>query len=109
MNSRQATGESFTPAEPGPIRWRWYHYYFLLAVVDLVVIAASFLLYHQTLNSYEVALHKLARTHVKQRWVASLRLLVVHLNAPGNDVFESRQVSTERARFERRRDDLKPE
>lgn len=109
MKNRQGTGESFTPVEPGPVRWRWYHYYFLLAVIDLVVIAASLLLYHQTLQSYEVALHKLTRTHMKQRWVASLRLVVIHLNAPGNDVFESRQVSTERARFERGRDALESE
>lgn len=106
MKSHAATGETISPAEPGPIRWRWYHYYFLLAVIDLVVIAASLSLYHQTLNSYEVALHKLTQTHMKQRWVANLRLLVTHLSAPGNDVFESRQVGTERARFEQNRDAL---
>ncbi len=109
MKNSHATPETASPAAPGPIRWRWYHYYFLLAVVDVVVIAASLLLHHQTLNSYEVALHRLARTHMKQRWVANLRLLVVRLNAPGNDVFESRQVSTERARFERNWDALQSE
>lgn len=109
MNTPQATGETVSLAPPGPMRWRWYHYYFLLAVVDLVVIVASLLLYHQTLTSYEIALHKLTRMHTKQRWVANLQLLVVRLNAPGNDVFESRQVRAERARFEQNRDALNSE
>ena len=82
------------------LRWRWYHFYFLLAAVDLVLIAASLALYHQTTSSYELSLQKFGRTHLRQRWVANLRIVVTHLNAPGNDVFESRQVAAERTRFE---------
>lgn len=86
-------------ATPQQIRWRWYHFYFILAFFDLVVILASFALYHQTLASYETALTGLAALDAKQRWITDLRLSVIELNAPGNDVFESRDVATERQRF----------
>lgn len=109
MNNRPATINTANASASTPVRWRWYHYYFALALVDVVVIGASLLLYHQTLESYEIALHRLARTHMKQRWVANVRLLVIRLNAPGNDVFESRQVRTERVRFERNREALQSE
>lgn len=87
----------------GGARWQWYHYYFLLAIVDVLVIAASVLLIHRTTASYEIALQKLSTTHSRQRWVASLRLRVMKLNAPGNDVFETHRFADERARFEQSR------
>lgn len=80
--------------------WRWYHFYFVLALVDLLVIVASLWLIRQTIDSYEVALQKMSSAHARQRWIAQLRLLVVQLNAPGNDVFESQRVPEERDRFE---------
>ncbi|NOT00170.1 MAG: hypothetical protein HOP29_06040 [Phycisphaerales bacterium] len=83
-------------------RWQWYHYYFVLASVDLLVIAASLWLTHRTTRSYEIALIKLANTHTRQRWVAHLRLRVMQLNAPGNDVFETRRIAWEKARFDER-------
>lgn len=86
--------------QTGGIRWRWYHFYFLLALIDLIVIVASLGLYHSTLTSYERALGGLSDRDEKQHWITQLRLAVIELNAPGNDVFESRDVAAERARFE---------
>jgi signal transduction histidine kinase len=85
------------------LRWRWYHFYFLLALFDVVVIMGSLLLYHRTVAAYQVALSELRNLEDRQRWAAGLRLALVALNAPGNDVFESREVAEERARFEQMR------
>jgi len=85
------------------VGWKWYHYYFVLALVDLLVIGASFLLIQRTTNSYEIALQKLSSTHARQRWIAGLRLLVMNMNAPGNDVFESYRIAEEKTRFQQAR------
>jgi signal transduction histidine kinase len=81
--------------------WHWYHFYFLLALFDVLVIISSLSLYHRTLASYKSALDALGRLDEAQRWVGALRFSLIHLNAPGNDVFESRQVAKERDRFDR--------
>ncbi len=83
------------------MRWRWYHYYFLLAMFDVVVIAASLALNHRTSESFSVALAELHQIDEAENWLADLRVTVLQLNAPGNDVFETRQVSKERRRFNR--------
>jgi hypothetical protein len=88
-------------------RWRWYHFYFLLALLDLAVILASVALYHSTLASYREALQDLTAVLEKQRWVADLRVGLVELNAPGNDIFETRSIDREQARFTGVRDHLK--
>ena len=88
---------------PPALRWRWYHFYFLLALFDLVVIVASLGLYHWIRRSYQVALEDLSRLELQEQWISNLRLAVHQLNAPGNDVFETRQVAGERERFERAR------
>lgn len=80
--------------------WRWYHFYFLLALFDVVIIVASLALYHRTLTSYEVALRDLGKIEVTQRWMAKLRRAVIDLNAPGNDIFETRETQRERERFD---------
>lgn len=98
-----------SPSASGGMRWHWYHYYFLLAIVDIVVIAASLLLIHQTTTSYEIALQRLSTTHARQRWVAGLRLGIMKLNAPGNDVFESRRYAEEKLRFKQNREALETE
>ncbi len=88
-------------------QWRWYHYYFMLAVFDLIVIIASLVVYHRTLQSYEVALRRLGTIHAKQRWVASLRLAVIDINTPGNRVFASRHTAFERQAFHDARERLR--
>lgn len=82
------------------MKWRWYHFYFLLALFDVLAIAASLALLHWTLDSYQVALGRWSTIDARKRWVTNLRLALIELNAPGNDVFETRDVVGERARFE---------
>lgn len=81
------------------MRWRWYHFYFILALFDLLVMTASLALLHRTLNSYQVALGGWGTIDARQRWLTGLRLALLDLNAPGNDVFASRDPARERARF----------
>lgn len=100
MNTETST-ERVAPGAPES--WQWYHFYFLLAFFNLSVIIASLVLYHQTVTSYELALRRLDRIHTKHRWIVSLRVAAAQVNAPGNDVFASRDVDKERARFERSR------
>lgn len=82
-------------------RWRWYHFYFILAVFDLLVILASIGLYQHSLRSYEAAVHALSAVGTKQEFVTNLRAALVALNAPGNDIFASRDLAHERERFAR--------
>ena len=65
---------------------------------DVVVIVASLALHHRTMRSYETALQELGLVDDQQRWVGDMRLALVALNAPGNDVFETRRVGGERQR-----------
>lgn len=81
------------------MRWRWYHFYFILALFNLLVMTASLALLHRTLSSYQVALGGWSTIDARQRWLTGLRLALLDLNAPGNDVFASRDPARERARF----------
>lgn len=99
-SSQNKTG---SPREHVAARWRWYHFYFILAMFDVLVIVASLTLYHSTLVSYRTSLDSLAEIDEAQQWLASLRLSVTQLNAPGNDVFATRLIEDERGRFEETR------
>jgi signal transduction histidine kinase len=79
---------------------QWYHIYFVLASVDLVVIGASAFQYHGLLESYRGILSQLNEMEAERSWVTSLQMGVVEANAPGNDVFESRDPASEIRRFE---------
>ncbi len=110
--SDRMTDDSINGADNGSIRrpptmrWRWYHFYFVLALFDLVVIVSSLGLYHSIRVSYQVALEQLSHLELQEQWITGLRLAVYELNAPGNDVFETRDVEAERRRFERSRSRL---
>jgi signal transduction histidine kinase len=101
--SMKRTSGTPSPGRTSTIRWRWYHFYFVLALFDLIVIIASLTLYHRTLADYSVALTELSRLDAAHTWVSHLRNAIVQLNAPGNDVFATRRVSQERDRFEHTR------
>jgi len=88
------------------LSWRWYHFYFILALFDVLVIVASFALYHRMLTSYELALQGLSSLETKQGWITQVQRTVMRLNAPGNDIFESRDVPAERARFDQSQAEL---
>lgn len=80
-------------------RLRWYHVYFLFALLDMAIIVSSLSLQHMTLSSFGRLVSDVDVILREQIWVSSLRGSLFELNAPGNDVFKSHNVARERERF----------
>lgn len=71
-------------------RIRWYHFYFFLAIFDVLVIMLSLQMHKSTLDSTEgliAAAHEL-KEQAKQ--VQSAQQCIAQLNSPGNDLFSAR-------------------
>lgn len=88
------------------IRIKWYYYYIALATFDVLVIIGSLVLHHRTLSRFGELLSQAAVLDARQRDLTALGLRLVDLNGPGNRVFETREVSAERLRFNRLRSDM---
>ncbi len=77
----------------------WYWLYFLLAVLDVITVLVSLGLNHQLMEIYAESVA------VNQQWAerlsryADLAVVAGEVNAPGNDVFDSRDVPKESARL----------
>ncbi len=84
-------------------RPKWLRLYFALAAFDLLTVCISLFLNHQIMGIYRVSVE------VNQRWANRLvvydemRGFAAEVNAPGNDVFDSRDVHSESARMLRAR------
>jgi len=92
--------ETATQAAYASERPRWYLLYFLLAALDLLTVLFSVGLNHRLMQTYSESVV------VNQEWAArlsryaELAALAGQVNAPGNDVFDSRDVKTESTRLE---------
>ncbi len=84
-----------------------YQFYIVLALFDVAVIVASILAQHQTLQSFNEALADVQLIHERHRWLTDLAEGVIKLNAPGNDVFASRDPDREEHRFVEARIELR--
>lgn len=80
-------------------RFRWYHFYFLLAAFDVVVILFILHLHQRTLESVEELLSSAGQLDEESRWLLSAQQSIIALNAPGNDSFRSEDYSTQEKRF----------
>lgn len=77
----------------------WHYLYFVLAAFDLVAICISLLSSHNNLNKYE---HAIEYTNSKIKIIALVGEVfesAQQVNAPGNDVFDSKNPAKERLRF----------
>jgi signal transduction histidine kinase/CheY-like chemotaxis protein/HPt (histidine-containing phosphotransfer) domain-containing protein len=87
-------------AAPAKLQWRWHWLYFILAAFDLLTIAVSLGLNRRMLGIYTESVR------VNQEWArrltqySALAPLASEVNAPGNDVFDSRDVPGEGTRLE---------
>ncbi len=72
--------------------------YFALAGVDLLTICAALLLNHSVTTAFEEGVRTSAAWSSRQVEIIHLARLAQETDAPGNDVFFSRDVRTERAR-----------
>lgn len=81
-----------------PRRPRWHLVYYLLAAFDIVTVSGSLYLNHQIMAIYS------GSVDVNQQWAtrlagfSTLGHLAISVNAPGNDVFDTREVDGELAK-----------
>ena len=82
-------------------RWnfKWFHIYYVLAGFDMLTVVASLYLSHAITGMYSqsVAENRLWANRLAQ--YSELSQLAAEVNAPGNDVFDSRDVAGERGKM----------
>lgn len=81
-----------------PRKQRWHYLYFLLGALDLLTVGVSLALSHTLSSDYRASVeanHELSELLFE---ITELSSLAQTVNAPGNDIFDSRDVATERAR-----------
>src|SRR3954449_10462619 len=97
------SAETPRPPQPAPAtrsRPKWHYVYFLLAAFDLVTVSAGLYLNHRIMNIY------LRSVEVNRVWAervaaySHLGELAGDVDAPGNDVFDTRNVQGESQRME---------
>jgi len=86
-------------AAPSAQRPRWYLLYYVLAALDVVTVLASLTLNQQMMQIYVDAVAVNQEWTVRQGKYAELGELASSVNAPGNDVFDSRNVKAESLRM----------
>src|SRR3970040_890459 len=79
-------------------RPRWYLLYYLLAALDVVRVLASLTLNHRMMQIYVDSVATSLAWERREDQYARLAELAHAVNAPGNDVFDSRDVRAESAR-----------
>lgn len=83
------------------MRYRWYYFFSLLALVDVVIIMLSLELHDRTFSSVEHLTQSAVLLEDQAKWLKHAQQYVLEQNAPPNDVFLSADVDGERAHFER--------
>jgi signal transduction histidine kinase len=79
---------------------KWHYLYFVLAALDLIAVSAGLYLSHSIMSIY------MRSVDTNQTWAervfaySHLGELAAAVNAPGNDVFDSRDVDVETARMQ---------
>ena len=71
-------------------RIRWYHFYFLLAVFNVVVIAFTLRLHQQTVGWVEDLMAEEHQLDARMKWLQQTQKCISELNAPGNNLFHAR-------------------
>ena len=96
-----AARKELAPAAGAPRaqRPRWYLLYYVLAALDVVTVLASLTLNQQMMQIYVDAVAVNQEWAVRQGKYAELGELASAVNAPGNDVFDSRDVTAESLRM----------
>lgn len=78
---------------------RWYFLYFLLAAFDVVTVSTSLFLNHRLTELYRHAVVQNQAWAQRLADLSTLRTLAGAVNAPGNDVFDTRDVDGEMSRL----------
>lgn len=80
-------------------RPKWYLVYYLLAVLDVITVLASLTLNQQIMEIYVNSVAMSQQWERRETEYARLSELATTVNAPGNDVFDSRNVAAESTRL----------
>ena len=96
--TQQGQGAASAPVGKARQAPKWHLIYYILALFDLATVSGSLYLNHQIMGIYTNSVE------VNQRWaghLAELGQLGQHagaVNAPGNDIFDSKDVAAEQKR-----------
>jgi len=83
------------------MKWgRWQYVYFMLAAFDLLTVGASLYLSHRLMAIYSASVRTTHEWSERLGNYADVAQLAAAVNAPGNDVFDSRDASAESVRME---------
>lgn len=91
-------------------RFRWYHYYFFLALFDVVVIVLSLQLHQQAVDRVKDLLDAERQLDNESTWLQQAQKSVMELNAPGNNLFgvaTSADYETQRRLFEKAKENMR--
>lgn len=80
--------------------FRWYHLYYILAVVGVAAISFSVFLNHTIIEKYNASIEQNRQWSMRLKLISELSRIAADVNAPGNDVFENHDVAAERQRLE---------
>lgn len=78
---------------------KWKYIYFGLALLDVVAVGTSLIINHRLVNLYSDTVRMSEFWTTRLEKIENLQVLASDVNAPGNDVFDSRNVKKERERF----------
>ncbi len=80
---------------------RWYCLFLVLAAVTVLMVSTSLFLHHRQTTLYQHATVRNQAWASRLTELSTVRRLLTELDAPGNDVFVSRDVARERQRLAR--------
>ncbi len=78
---------------------KWKYIYFGLALLDVVAVGTSLIINHRLVSQYSATVQVSEFWTTRLETIENLQVLASDVNAPGNDVFDSRNLKKERERF----------
>lgn len=87
-----------SPARPRR-KPRWHYFFFVLAAFDVATVLFSLFLNHRVLDAHSRSVEESKAWAERLNQLAELGALAGAVNAPGNDVFGSRDIALERSRL----------
>ncbi|MEQ1706030.1 MAG: hypothetical protein ABL867_08695, partial [Rickettsiales bacterium] len=78
---------------------KWHYVYYILAAFNVFTVAASFYMHDNLVNLYENSANFNAEWSFRQKKLLELGNTSVAMNAPGNDLFISKDIKKESDTF----------
>lgn len=79
---------------------KWHYIYFALALFDILMISSTLYMNHLHLDQYAYIVDSNSKTMKVLKEIAELNRLAGNANAPGNDIFDSDDLSLELPRYQ---------